>query len=192
MDNPNYFCLKCLAQGDEEAFVALYGKYHRMVYFAALKMLHSEDDAKDVTQTVFMKVWEHRGNIKPEEDFEAYIGVICRNVIFDLFKKEAREAEMKQELALTASEADNSDEEDFKEKYYNLLHEAIGKLPPQRRKAFEICKLQGYSYDRAASKLGVSRSAIHDHIVNANKFIREYIGSHGDIFTAILVGLLFC
>jgi len=190
MKNTDYFCLKCLATGDSEAFVALYGRYHRTIYFSALKMTCSEEDAKDVTQTVFMKVWEHREQIDPSADFAAYIGTICRNIIFDKFKKKAREEEMKKEMELISNEESDADETDFRETYHRLLHEAIAQLPPQRRAVYEACKLKGQSYDRVASRNGIAISTVHDHIVKANKSIRDYLQTKGDVFIAILAGLI--
>ena len=187
MENPDYFCVKCLIEGDEKAFVALYNKYHRKIYYAAVKMTQSEDLAQDVTQNVFLKVWETRATLNPEKNFAAYINVICRNAIFDIFKKATLEETAKKELQQFAEVLENDGEEDdFYETYKNLLDEAIAALPPQRRVVFELCKLQEKTYDEVASRMNISRSTVQDHIVKANKFIREYLLIHGNVSFAML------
>ena len=191
MENPDYFCVKCLIEGDEKAFVALYNKYHRKIYYTAVKLTQSEDLAQDVTQNVFLKVWETRATLDPEKNFAAYISVICRNAVFDLFKKATLEEAVKKELQQFTEVSENDGEdEDFYEVYKNLLDEAIAALPPQRRAVFELCKLQEKTYDEVASRMNISRSTVQDHIVKANKFIREYLLTHGNVSFAMLFVVL--
>jgi RNA polymerase sigma-70 factor (ECF subfamily) len=57
---------------------------------------------------------------------------------------------------------------------------------------YEACKLQGWSYDRVAAKMGCTLNTVHEHIILANKFVREYIQKHGDMFLVILTVVLGC
>ena len=189
MENPDYFCIKCLADGDEEAFVAIYNKYHRKIYYSAFKMTQSEDLAQDVTQDVFLKIWEARATLDPNQNFAAYISVICRNAIFDIFKKSTHEEAIKKELQQFADISESEEEGDFYEIYKNLLDKAIAALPSQRRVIFEMCKLQEKSYKEVAQSLKISNSTVQDHIVKANKFIREYLLLHGSFSLAILFAI---
>ena len=187
MENADYFCVKCLKEGDEKAFVALYNKYHRKIYYSALKISQSEVVAQDITQDVFMKVWETRAMLDPCKNFEAYITVSCRNAIFNVYKKAANEEAIKKELQQFAEVSESyGEDEDFYETYKNLLDKAIAELPPQRRTVFEWCKLKEKTYDEVAHKMNISRSTVQDHVVKANKFIREYLLTHGNCSFAIL------
>jgi RNA polymerase sigma-70 factor (ECF subfamily) len=178
MENPDYFCVKCLVEGDEDAFVALYHKYHSKIYHASLKMTQSEVLAQDVTQNVFLKVWEMRKSLDPNKNFASFIHVICRNEIFDLYKKATIEESVKKDIQQFAeiSETD-SDHEDF---YKDLLDKAISALPPQRRMVYQQCKLERKKYDEVALGLNIARSTVQDHIVKANKFVRDYLLTHGN------------
>ena len=178
MDNTDYFCVKCLANGDEDSFMALYNKYHSKIYTMALTLTQSEVVAEDVTQDVFLKVWETRTRLDPKQNFESYISVICRNEVFDLFKKATHEESVKNELMQFSEIAESDEEDDVYETYRQLLDDAIAALPNQRRMIFELCKLKGLSYNKVALKLNISRSTVQDHIVKANKFVREYLLSH--------------
>ena len=71
----------------------------------------------------------------------------------------------------------------------HLLQKAIDSLSPQRQLVFRLCKLEGKSYDEVSQQLGISTSTISDHIVKANKTIREYLFEHLDL-SLILFGLL--
>ncbi len=191
MENLDYFCVKCLAEGDEEAFVALYNKYHRKIYFSALKMTQSDALAQDVTQNVFLKIWDTHTTLDPKQNFAAYISVICRNAIFDIFRKATHEETIKKELQqFTEVSESGQEDDDFYEAYKTLLDKAIADLPPQRRIVFELCKLQEKSYDKVARSMSISRSTVQDHIVKANKSIREYLLTHGNFSFAMLFAIL--
>ena len=69
---------RCIT-GDREAFEALLEEYERPVYNAAFRMLNSPDDARDVTQTVFMKVFENFGQYDPSRRFFSWIYRITLN-----------------------------------------------------------------------------------------------------------------
>ncbi len=190
MENSDYFCVKCLIEGDEESFVTLYNKYHRKVYYSALKMTRSETSAQDITQNVFLKIWDHRAELDPDRNFAAFIGAICRNAVFDLFKKATCEETVKKEILQFADIAENEQSDDFYEEYKKLLDAAIAELPSQRRIVFERCKLREQSYDEVARSLGIARSTVHDHIVKANKFIRDYLQTHGNFSFVVLFSIL--
>ena len=73
----------------------------------------------------------------------------------------------------------------------NKLQQAINALPPRRRQVFQLCKLDGKSYEEAALELGLSTSTISDHIVKATHFIRIYCYKHHEILGAVCVSALF-
>jgi len=57
----------------------------------------------------------------------------------------------------------------------DMLERAIEQLPPQRRKVFLLCKMQGKTYAEAASELQISHYTVKEHIAKASRFIREYV-----------------
>ena len=84
----------------------------------------------------------------------------------------------------------DEEEDDFYESYKKLLYKAIEDLPPQRRKIYECCKLQGKSYDHVAQTLNISRSTVQDHIVKANKCIKEYLLKNGNLSFSMLFAIM--
>ena len=69
---------RCIS-GDRQAFEALLAEYEKPVYNAAYRMLNSPDDARDVTQTVFLKVFENFGQYDPSRRFFSWIYRITLN-----------------------------------------------------------------------------------------------------------------
>jgi RNA polymerase sigma-70 factor (ECF subfamily) len=190
MENADCFLVKRLAEGDERAFVTLYHKYHRRVYYSALKMTQQEVLAQDITQNVFLKIWDTRCGLDPNQNFGAYVNTVCRNAIFDLFRAAVQEERIRKELRQFAEVTETENEDDFYEIYKPLLDKAIASLPPQRRVVFECCKLQEKSYEEVARALGIQRSTVQDHMVKANKFIREYLLRAGGVSFVMLFAVM--
>ena len=65
--------------GEPRAFDALVRRHEKTVYNAALRMLHDREEARDVTQTVFLKVYEHLGEYDPSHKFYSWIYRIALN-----------------------------------------------------------------------------------------------------------------
>ena len=79
-------CMK----GDRQAYEALLVKYEKPVFNAAYRMLHSSDDASDVTQTVFLKVIENLDKYDPSYRFFSWIYRIALNESINCLKKQNR------------------------------------------------------------------------------------------------------
>lgn len=65
-----------LSQDDETAFDVIYWSYNTHVYNFANSLLYSPSAAQDITQNVFLKIWEKRHEIDPEQNFNAYLFTI--------------------------------------------------------------------------------------------------------------------
>jgi len=76
-----------LKQSDKEAYLALYDKYHLLVYNWSLKLVKSPQLAEDIVQEVFLKIWQIRERLNPQQSFPAFIYRISRNKAFSLLKK---------------------------------------------------------------------------------------------------------
>jgi RNA polymerase sigma-70 factor (family 1) len=182
--------LEQLQKGDTEAYLALYQRYHVLVYHWALKLVKIPQLAEDLVQDVFLKVWQIRERLNPQQSFPAFIYRIARNKAFNLLKKISSDDDLRlrvmSELSTTAESAENKL---VWQQYEQLLKNAIEQLPQQRQKVFNLCRQQGKTYDEAAAELGISRNTVKEHMVMAVKNIKEYFYKYGDI--AFLFVLLF-
>ena len=165
-----------LKQGHEAAFEEIYKLYSSRLFGNIYKMVKSESAAREILQEVFIKVWNNRTGIDPERSFRAYIFRIAENNICDFFRNASRIKKMQSQIIVIATEHYEHIEELLLRKENNaLLHKAINSLPPQRQLVFRLCKLEGKSYDEVSQQLGITVSTVSDHIVKANKTIREYL-----------------
>lgn len=169
-----------LKQGSEHAFEKIYTLYSARLYGNLLKLVKLEEEAKEILQDVFLKIWKEREHIDTEKSFRSYLFKIAENKVYDFFRKAARDK--KKEVALMAIASPGYElAEEFLLTDQNaaILREAIESLPPQRQQVFRLCKLEGKSYKEVSELLGISTSTVSDHIVKATKSVREYFENHG-------------
>lgn len=181
--------LNRLQQGETEAYLVLYDRYHLLVYNWALPFVKVPHLAEDLVQEVFLKIWEIRARLNPQLSFPAFLYRIARNKAFSLLKKISTEehcrSEVMHQLGTTAESAENRV---LWHQYQQLLSDAVHQLPMQRQKVFKLCRQEGKSYEEVAMALNISRNTVKEHMVLAVKDIREYFHRYGDLsFMALLL-----
>jgi len=180
--------LSRLKEGSEGAFSGIYELYAGKIYQRLLNLLKDEDIADSILQDVFLRIWERRHQIDPEQPFKAYLFKIAENFVYDHFRKLSRDLKMQARLKRVMTELyTHSEEAVLKKEDDALLKEAIEHLPPQRRQVFTLCRVEGKSYDEAAALLGISSSTVSNHLVKATKAVREYITLANGVSLAMLL-----
>lgn len=180
--------LEALRAGDQAAFTQLYRQYSVRLYYNILALVKNESIAEELVQDVFARIWRKREQIRVEKTFAAYLFVAGRNSVYDFFQKLERDHELYARIRATASEQYNHIEEAlFARENADLLHKAIASLPPQRRRAFELCKMEGLSYRQASEEMGVSLSTLKDHMTSAFESIRLYVSKNREVALGVMV-----
>ena len=183
--------LSLLKQGNEQAFEKIYKVYSSRLFGNVFKMVKSETTTQEILQDVFIKIWNNRASIDLDKSFRSYLFRIAENKVYDFFRKASRDKKIQAQLFATATEGyEHIEEMIYRKENALLLQKAIGSLSPQRQQIFRLIKLDNKSYDEVSRLLGISVSTISDHIVKANKAIREFIFTHNDMMI-ILFCLLF-
>lgn len=174
----------------EAAFSQLYSRYSERIYHNILRMVKDETTAEEILQDIFLQVWQKRNSIQIEKAFSGWLFTISRNRVQDFFRKIKRDEKLYTRLKSVAIEHYTHIEEAiFQKENAKLLKDVIDILPPQRRKVFELCKLDGLSYKEASEKMGVSLSTIMDHMAKARQTIREYIINNKHLCVSLCIYL---
>jgi len=179
-----------LRSGCQTAFRQIYSAYSGRIYLNILKMVKSEQDATELLQEVFIKVWDKRELIDPEQSFRSYLFQIAKYTVYNFIRKNNLEKQIQAYLSLHGTALYSHVEEQLYEKQEEQwLSQTIEQLPPQRRLIYKLCKIEGKSYNEVSALLSISTSTINDHIVKATKYIKE---RHGilDKSTLIIISLI--
>jgi len=180
-----------LKNGDELAFNELYSAYSKPMYLKILRMVKYKDTADELVQELFIKLWDNRTKIDVEKSFQSFMYTIAQNLVYNYFRKVASDNSLIESLLLRGTDPDLSAEELLLNKEsYALLQQAIDQLSPQRKMAFNLCKMEGKSYEEASQLMGVSVPTINSHITQSLQSIRAYILKHQDK-ALLIIGLYF-
>lgn len=170
-----------LQKGDVKAFESIYAHYSPKMFSNLLKLLKSKSLAAEILQDVFIKIWDYRYSIDTSKSFPALLFKIAENRVYDIYRKTARDKKLAEHFLTTASEAyDHIEPIIYQKEHISFLQKAIDKLPTRRKQIFTLCKLEGRSYEEVSCALGISVATISDHIVKANRTIKDYLLSHPD------------
>jgi len=184
--------LKALQQGDEAAFNSLYSLHSKPLYRKIMRMVGDEEIAKELLQDLFFKLWAKREQIDESRSIRSYLYTIAVNLVYDNFRKAAKDKALEARLMAMAVEYYTHSEEVLLAKdNQKVIERIVHQLPPQRRQVYMLCKIDGMSYEEAARALHISASTIRDHIVKANKTIREFLQANPDITVFLFLTAIF-
>jgi RNA polymerase sigma-70 factor (ECF subfamily) len=182
--------VKLLQEGNQAAFTQLYHQYHKPLYTYARRTLKAGSLAEEAVQDIFLQIWQQRGRLDASQCFRGYLFTIARNYLLKRLIRASRESALRQEIMHAALASYNATEADLiAAEYEQIAREAIARLPPQRQQVFTLCRLEGLSYEEAAHSLGIGRGTVSDHMVKANRSIREYLLLRTGVSMAALLAL---
>lgn len=165
-------------RGDERAFEELVAKYMQRAYYVALGFLGNAEDARDMSQEAFVKVYRHLDRYDPAYPFFPWFYTIVRNTCFNFIKRRNRRSatsldmlrdEHGVEFATAAAGPALLHErnEDMDE-----LWRAMGTLSPIHREVLMLKHLQELSYKEIAQALEIPEGTVMSRLFNARKALR--------------------
>ena len=175
-----------LRDGDSGAFSSLYAIYAPRLSVKLLQLLRSEELAEDILQDIFVKIWEVRETIDPDQNFPAFLYKMAANRSKNVFRRNLYDENMRNELGkdLGYDPIENATNESDTKKILDL---AMSKLTPRQREVYTLHKLEGLSYQEIGEKLKISASAINHHIQEATKQLKIALKSYRfDILIVLL------
>ena len=176
-----------LKEGDELAFVKIYNQYRNKVYSYAYQLSKSADTAEEIVQEVFIRIWQKREQINTDFSFQGYIKKITLNHVLNHLKKIAREKALQEEVFLHIAENNSRTEDKLLEKELRKIYEeAIAQLPAQKKLIYQMVRTEELSHEEIAIKLSISKNTVKNHMVEASKFVRDYVRKNGGVICFIL------
>ena len=168
--------LSRLEKGDMQAFDELYWKYQKAVYLNVYKLTRDSIIAEDIVQEVFISLWEKKSTIDTSRSVAGWLFVSSYNRSVNALKKRLKESLAYKSLDQPGTEQEY--DQAVLDMQLNVLEKAIAQLSPQKRRVFELCKLQGRSYEEAAAELKISKHTIKEYLSAAINLIKDYVRQH--------------
>jgi RNA polymerase sigma-70 factor (family 1) len=182
--------IMALKKDSANAFDDLFRMYGQRLFLFSRGFLKDPEDAKEIVQNVFVKIWENRANIDEFQSFKSYLFSIAYNSIITEFRKKNREQKLLENIKLTTPSYHQDLEEQLLYNSTKLeIEKAIEALPKRRKLIFKLSRFEGRSYQEIASELGISVNTVENQISEALKYLRNSIKK--DTLVTLLFFYLF-
>ncbi len=171
--------------GDTEAFEDLVKTHQSRVVGTVARMLGDTNDAEDIAQQVFVRVWKSAGRYRPEAKFTTWLHIITRNLVFNESRRRGRHRveplenprdEKSREYADAAAVSPAAAA--LESELEDAIREAIEALPETQRLAVVLCRYEDLSYEEIAAVLKTSVSSVKSLLFRARQELRVRLGKY--------------
>jgi len=172
-----------LIAGQDAALNDLMERHAMPVFHFLCRMVGNEDDANDLAQETFVRIFKSRGNFRTNEKFSAWLFTIAANLARNHFRWRSRHPAISLETETGDSEqtlggslpANNPapNEQALATERAAAVRVAIGKLPEDLREAIVLCEWEELSVAEAATILETTPKAVESRLYRARQILRE-------------------
>jgi len=172
-DNDDRQLASRLRLGDKKAFEEIFRRYKEKIYYFAIRYYNSAEDAENVVQDVFVKLWDERDRVKEDLSLNNYIYTIAKNHLFNIQRKKINEKAYRDYIVGHLVQNPNLENELIYADLKAEIDKIIAELPAQRKKVFIMVNMEGLSNKEVALKLNLSIRTIEVHKSLALQTIRK-------------------
>jgi RNA polymerase sigma-70 factor (ECF subfamily) len=171
--------------GSLKAFEELVLSYEKKIYNYCLRMTNNREDAEDLTQEVFVRVYKNLNKFKGNSQLSTWIYRIAHNVCIDRYRKskiaaislsQPKGPDDERELDVPADDP-SPEQQTLRREQQKYLLEAISRLKPKYRTVIVLRDIQQHSYDEIAEILNLPLGTVKSHINRGRAALREAVRS---------------
>ena len=169
--------VRTIRNGDAEAFEQLVRRKTSKVYSLCYRIIGNAEDAKDISQLVFLKLWENIDKYDPSYAFDTWLYRMVTNVAIDFMRnKQSRENAVNSNLRLvkTSSDAEQGVIVQRKE-IDNVFNVVSSVLSPKQKAIFIMREMDDLASAEIARILGCRESTVRNHLFNARKLMQQQL-----------------
>ena len=171
--------VEAAGRGDPVAFEALVRETHRAVYGLVYRLVGNHDDAADVMQDVYLRVWRSLKTYRGDAAFGTWLYRVAANAALSHLKRRGREAEPvdPHDLAATERAAAGPSEDAPAE----AIEEAVARLPIPMRTVVVMKDVYGFSISEIAKQVGATEGAVKVRLFRARRRLADELHAGGDV-----------
>lgn len=178
--------------GDQRAFKLLVERYQRKVFSIAYGMLKDREEAKDVAQEAFIKVYKYLDHFKGDASFYTWLYRITVNICIDVIRKrgsgKGEHIEFDETFAMDTAEANigalgtrlgnNPQKSALRKELAEKIQEALAQVPEKHRAILLLREVEGMSYEDLARTLKVPKGTVMSRLFHARLKVQEILSQY--------------
>ena len=175
-----------LINGDQTAYELLFRFYYPGLVTFACHIVLDPDEAEEIVQDFFVKLWTDRREIKRAATLKHYFFTSVKNRSLNYLKREKISEKVRVQLR-EMIETDRLYQPDLyvESELQSRIKSAFGKLPVRTGEVFTLSRFKGLSNDQIAEQLHISKRTVETHISGALKILREELRDY--VFILVLI-----
>lgn len=184
--------VKRIKTGDQRAFKLLVERYQRKVFGVAMGMLKDKEEAMDVAQEAFVKVYKYLDYFKADSSFSTWLYRITTNLCIDVVRRRramrGEPVEFDETLALDTSEAHlgalgsrlgtNPQKSALRKELAQKIQEALEQVPEKHRAILLLREVEGMSYEDLSRTLGVPKGTVMSRLFHARSKVQKILSEY--------------
>jgi RNA polymerase sigma-70 factor (ECF subfamily) len=166
-----------IRQGDDGAFEMLVRRKTSKVYSLCYRVIGNGEDAKDISQLVFLKLWENIEKYDPTYAFDTWLYRMVTNVAIDFMRnKQSRDNAVNSNLRLVKTSVDPEQSVTVARKEVESVFNTVSNvLSPKQKTIFVMSEMEDLRSSEIAKILGCRESTVRNHLFNARKLMQAQL-----------------
>lgn len=157
---------------DQAALNQLYKKYWKMLFLSAYRILHDQQMCEDITQEIFLKLWDKRQRIEVKKSLKSYLCACIRHEVFRQIRNNVVKEDIfdnLQDRLQTPSEYGNIEHKELIIK----INSIVNGLPEKCRQVYKLSREEQLSHKQIAFQLDISTKTVENHLNKALHQLRN-------------------
>jgi len=169
--------VQTIRDGDADAFEQLVRRKTSKVYALCYRIIGNPEDAKDISQLVFIKLWENLEKYDAKYAFDTWLYRMVTNVAIDFIRnRQSRENAVNSNLRLVKTSTDAEQGVVFQRKEIEtVFHDVASVLSPKQKTIFVMREMEDLPSAEIAKILGCRESTVRNHLFNARKLMQQQL-----------------
>lgn len=169
--------VQTIRTGDSEAFEQLVRRKTSKVYALCYRIIGNAEDAKDISQLVFIKLWENLDKYDPQYAFDTWLYRMVTNVAIDFMRsRQSRDNAVNSNLRLVKTSEDAEQGVVIQRKEVDhVFKEVSNVLSPKQKTIFIMREMEDIPSCDIARILGCRESTVRNHLFNARKLMQQQL-----------------
>ena len=172
-DNELKVLIDKMKGGDRESFNKVFRRYYVPLTRFCVRFVGDGDQAAEIVQDLFVKVWTNREKLVLTSSFESYMLRSVRNSAITFINRERAHTDANERVYTDESDANDPSETLQSNNLEASYQKVLASMPEKRREVFLASRFDGLKYAEIATKMGLSQKTVEAHMSAAIKQLRE-------------------
>ena len=168
-----------VCNGSTHAFRFLVDKYKNLVWHMVLRLVNQHEDAEDLCQEVFLRVFRDIRKFRGDSKLSTWIGTIAYNISVDYIRKKGRErvefTDVMDKVTFGKMANETATGAIHRASLKKLIHQLIEKMPLNYRSVITLYHLEEFSYREISDITGMPEGTVKSYLNRARTMIRELL-----------------